>query len=395
MNQIADALKRNKAFLIICIGALFFNMGSGIQNTIYTNFVSNELQIGADSVGMLAGIREVPGLLTAVLALATLFFTESVLAALCMGLVALGLFSYSTANSFVTLVLATTIMSTGQHLYFPLQSAMVMKVSKQSERAARLGTLNSVAAFATLSATLLVRSLTPVLTDLQGMFNYRIMFRVAAVIALLGGVFQLSLRRGGKADLRKALVFRWQYKTYYILTFLAGSRRHMNQTFATLALVSLHGVDVGTIATLFLVSNVMSIFSRPLLGKLIDKWGEGKSLTLNYSVVSLLFLGYAFVGNVNLLYVIFIVDQLFLGFEIAITTHLDKICDRADMSASLAMGGTISHISAVFIPVLGGFLWKAVSPQATFLSGLALCLVSLMQAYRLPHVTHVLEESVA
>lgn len=369
-----------KEFLLIAIGALLLQMGTGIQSTVFTNFVSDELAIGADQLGLVSGIREIPGLLTVVLALATLFLTESMLAAVCMGLVALGLFAFSATQSFGSLIVATLILSVGQHLYFPLQSAMVLKTSQPHERASRLGSLNSVTAFATVAATLLVRGMAPY-------FSYRVMFRVAAVIAIVGALFQFSLKRGGKANLRRALVFRWQYKTYYVLNLLAGSRRHINQTFATFALVSLHNVDLASISLLFLTSNILSIFSRPFLGKIIDRWGEGKSLTFNYALVSVLFLGYAFLGNVKLLYAVFILDQLLLGFEVAITTHLDKICDPQDISASLAMGGTINHITAVLVPIIGGFLWKAVSPAATFLAGLVLCLISLVQAYRLPTVT--------
>lgn len=367
----------SREFLLIAIGALLLQMGTGIHSTVFTNFVSDELAIGADQLGLVSGIREIPGLLTAVLALATLFLTESVLAAACMGLVALGLYAFSITDGFTGLIIATTILSIGQHLYFPIQSAMVLKSSQPQERASRLGSLNSVTAFATVAATLMVRGMAP-------FFSYRVMFRVAAAIAIVGALFQLSLKRGGKTDLRRALVFRWRYKSYYTLSLLAGSRRHINQTFATFALVSLHNVNLASISLLFLVSNVLSIFSRPLLGKIIDRWGEGKSLTLNYALVSVLFLGYAFVGNVKLLYLVFILDQLLLGFEVAITTHLDKICDPQDISASLAMGGTINHISAVLVPIIGGFLWTAISPAATFMAGLVLCIISLLQAYRLP-----------
>lgn len=373
MEKEKGAGNLSRAFMLIAIGALLLQMGTGIQSTVFSNFVSEEIGIGADQLGLISGIREVPGLLTAGLAMASFFFTESALATVCMLLVAAGMLLYSSAGGFGGLVLATIVMSTGQHLYFPLQSAMVLKTSTSGERASRLGSLNSVTAMATVTATLLVRAMT-------NQVNMRVMFRVGAAIAICGAVFQALVKRGGKADLRRALVFKWKYKSYYVLSLLGGSRRHMNQTFAIFALVSLYGVNLATISTLLLISNVIAILTRPMLGKLIDRWGEGKSLTLNYLVVAILFLGYAFLKNVNLLYAIFIIDQMFLGFEVAITTHLDKICDREDISASLAMGGTVSHISAVLIPVLGGFLWDAVSPVATFMVGFGLCIISLLQS---------------
>ncbi len=388
MEKEKGAGNLSRAFMLIAIGALLLQMGTGIQSTVFSNFVSEEIGIGADQLGLISGIREVPGLLTAGLAMASFFFTESALATVCMLLVAAGMLLYSSAGGFGGLVLATIVMSTGQHLYFPLQSAMVLKTSTSGERASRLGSLNSVTAMATVTATLLVRAMT-------NQVNMRVMFRVGAAIAICGAVFQALVKRGGKADLRRALVFKWKYKSYYVLSLLGGSRRHMNQTFAIFALVSLYGVNLATISTLLLISNVIAILTRPMLGKLIDRWGEGKSLTLNYLVVAILFLGYAFLKNVNLLYAIFIIDQMFLGFEVAITTHLDKICDREDISASLAMGGTVSHISAVLIPVLGGFLWDAVSPVATFMVGFGLCIISLLQAYNLPDPACIRSQQIA
>jgi predicted MFS family arabinose efflux permease len=367
----------SKAFLLIAIGAMLLQMGTGIQSTVFNNFVSDDLGIKADQLGVVSGIREIPGLLTAALAMAAMYFTESMLATICMLLVAAGLLLYSAAGGFASLALATIVMSTGQHLYFPLQSAMVLKTSSPGERASRLGSLNSVTALATVAATLMVRFM-------DGKVNMRSMFIVAACIAVSGAIFQALVKRGGKANLRKAMVFKWKYKSYYILSLLGGSRRHMNQTFAVFALVNLYDVSLTTISTLFLVSNILAIITRPMLGRIIDKWGEGRSLTFNYSIVAVLFLGYAFLHNVNLLYAVFIIDQIFLGFEVAITTHLDKICDPADISPSLAMGGTVTHISAVLIPMLGGVLWDAVSPVATFMVGFVLCIISLMQAYFLP-----------
>lgn len=378
----------SRAFILIAIGALFFQMGAGIQSTVFNNFVSNELGIQADQLGLISGIREIPGLLTAALAMAAMFFTESMLATICMLLVAGGLLLYSAAGGFASLIVATVVMSTGQHLYFPLQSSMVLKTSSPGERASRLGSLNSVTAMATVAATLLVRFM-------AGKVSMRSMFIVAAGIAVIGAVFQTLVKRGGKANLRKSVVFKWKYKSYYILSLLGGSRRHMNQTFAVFALVSLFNVSLATISTLFLISNILAIITRPMLGRLIDKWGEGRSLTFNYAVVAVLFLGYAFLKDVNLLYAIFIIDQVFLGFEVAITTHLDKICDPSDISPSLAMGGTVTHISAVLIPMLGGLLWDTVSPMATFMVGFVLCVISLVQAFRLPDPQTICGEQAA
>lgn len=364
-------------FVIVMLCALFLQLGLGLQKSVYTNFVAEDLHLSAEQLGWVEGIREVPGLLTIVLALPAIYFTESIFSAITVLFVAVGLIFYSRATGFSSLALSTVILSIGFHLFSPVQSSMVLRISKPDERAMRLGILNSVTAFAAVLATLFVWQFNRIL-------SYRDFFFVAAIVCFVGAGVILVAQRGEKAEIRRAAVFRWKYMDYYILTLLAGSRRHMNATFATFALVKLGHVPVTVMSTLFLIANLMSIATRPILGKMIDRWGEGKALTFNYAVVVPLFLGYAFLRNVWLLYAIFIIDNLFLGFDIAITTYLDKIAPREDISPSLAMGSTIQHIAAVAIPVLGGWLWDSISPMATFLAGALLCVVSLIQAYRLP-----------
>ncbi len=364
-------------FLIIMLCALFLQLGLGLQKSVYTNFVAEDLHLSAEQLGWVEGIREVPGLLTIVLALPAIYFTESVFSAITVLFVAVGLIFYSRATGFSSLAFSTVILSIGFHLFSPVQSSMVLRISKPNERAMRLGILNSVTAFAAVLATLFVWQFNRIL-------SYRNYFFVAAIICFVGAGVILVARRGEKAEIRRRAVFRWEYMDYYILTLLAGSRRHMNATFATFALVQLGHVPVTVMSTLFLIANLMAIATRPILGKMIDKWGEGRSLTFNYAVVVVLFLGYAFLRNVWMLYAIFIIDNLFLGFDIAITTYLSKIAPHGDIAPSLSMGSTIQHIAAVAIPVLGGWLWDTVSPTATFLAGALLCVVSLIQAHRLP-----------
>ncbi|MBT9177470.1 MAG: hypothetical protein DDT20_01803 [Firmicutes bacterium] len=85
-----------------------------------------------------------------------------------------------------------------------------------------------------------------------------------------------------------------------------------------------------------------------------------------------------------MLYTLFVLDHLLLGFDIAITTHLDSIAPRSDIAPSLAMGSTINHITGVIVPVGGGILWGIAGPQSVFLIGAIICALSLLQARTLP-----------
>lgn len=370
-------MKLDRVFIILAIAGLFFNLALGIQNTVHMNFVSAEVGLQPESIGLLDGFREIPGLLTALLALAALWFTESILAALCLVLVAVGTYMYGQSFNFTPLIIATLVSSVGFHLYSPVQNSILLRTSDPRERGRRLGAMSSIAALATVLASLLVRWLVPSL-------GVRTVLTVAAVLALAGAAVQFLNSRGERTDIRKGMVFKWEYKSYYWLTLLAGSRRQINYTFAKMALVMLFGVPVTTMAMLMLVANLLSIATRPIFGRLIDWLGEAKTLAINYFILIGIFLGYALVPYTAVLYVLFVLDHILLGFDIGITTHLDKIAPREDVSPSLAMGSTINHITGILIPVVGGFMWAAFSPRSVFIAGAIICIISLVQVQYLP-----------
>lgn len=371
-------MKLDRVFIIVAIAALFFNLALGIQNTVHMNFVSSEVGLEAESIGLLDGVREVPGLLTALLALAALLFTESILATLCLVLLGVGLYVYGQAASFTPLIIGTLVSSIGFHLYGPVQNSILLRTAAPNERGRRLADISAIAALATVLATLLVRFLTPVI-------GIRNMLTLAAVLAVVGAAVQFLSRQGGeRTDIRRGMVFKWQYKSYYWLTLLAGSRRQINYTFAKMALVLLYGVPLTTMATLMLVASLLSIATRPIFGRIIDILGEMRTLSLNYIILIGVFLGYALVPYTPVLYVLFVLDHILLGFDIGITTHLDKIAPREDVSPSLAMGGTINHITGILVPVVGGFMWAFFSPRSVFLTGAVICIISLVQVQYLP-----------
>lgn len=368
-----------KAFLIIVVASFFVQFGMGLHVTVINIFMEGPLGLDGDQVGLVVGVREIPGLLTVVLALSALFFTESKLAAICVGFISMGLLLTSRVTGMPGLMIAILFYSTGFHLYFPLQNAMVLRVVNPKERARRLGQISSVAAIATLSAMGVARILVPLI-------DYRPLFLIAAVVASVSiFLFVARSKSDEKVDLvqSRGFVFKFKYIKYYVLTLLGGSRRHIGQTFAIYLLLRIYGVPGTTMITLTLISTSISIFSRPMLGNLIDRIGERKGLALNYAIITFLFLCYAFVRIPHILFAVFIIDQLCVGFDVGVTTYLSKIAEPEDLKPSLAMGSTINHITGVLVPISGGYIFTYISPSATFLLGALVSAAALIQAFYL------------
>ena len=119
------------------------------------------------------------------------------------------------------------------------------------------------------------------------------------------------------------------------------------------------------------------------MGGLVDKFGERRILVFNYSFLILVFLGYAYVTYIPLLYILYCLDNILFGFSMAKTTYLDKIAPREDVTAGLAFGVTLNHISAVALLPAVGFLWGRYGDEMPFLIGVAILILSIIVSSRI------------
>jgi hypothetical protein len=107
--------------------------------------------------------------------------------------------------------------------------------------------------------------------------------------------------------------------------------------------------------------------------------------SVEYAVISLVFLTYAFTSSAWLAAGMYILDSILFNFSIAIRTYFHKIAEPGDIAPSTAVGVTINHLAAVFLPALGGFLWM-IDYRIPFFIGCGLSVLSLCfaQCIRLP-----------
>jgi predicted MFS family arabinose efflux permease len=121
----------------------------------------------------------------------------------------------------------------------------------------------------------------------------------------------------------------------------------------------------------------------------VARFGERKVLTLNFTGLIFVFLGYAFVPNLPILFALFVLDNIFFGFNLAIDSYFQKISlSPEEITSNVSMAQTINHVSALVVPVLGGILWEQIAPSATFLAGVVIAVISLVlvQFIRTPSV---------
>jgi predicted MFS family arabinose efflux permease len=176
---------------------------------------------------------------------------------------------------------------------------------------------------------------------------------------------------------RKKMILRKQYWLFYFLTFMAGARRQIFMAFAVLLLVQKFQYSVQEITALFVINNIINFFLSPLIGKGIIRFGERKILSLEYASLIFVFMAYAIADSKLIVAVLYILDHIFFNFSIAIRTYFQKVGDPRDIAPSMAVGFTINHIAAVFLPAIGGLLW-IIDYRIPFLGGAAMALISLI-----------------
>ena len=354
---------------------LLLYFGFRVWQAMFNNFAVEEIGIGPGSIGWVQALREIPGLLGFLLGFLALAFSEVRIMALSVILLGAGTFLVGQAQTVPFLLVSTVVMSIGFHFFYPSNTAVVLMMVDKKEAPKVLGQLRSLAAVAALLATGAVYLLAE-------QWGYRTLFMVVGGLVLVGGLLLLPM--GGVKDelpSRRKVVLRRQYWLYYTLAFLMGSRRHIFTTFAIFLLVQQYGINVKTTATLFLINSLINTYVLQAVGKWVGRLGERLILSIAFGSLIFVFLGYAFITSLPLLFALFVIDNVLFGFNLALTTYFQKIAvTQEEITSNLSVEQTINHIAAIIVPIVGGTVWERFGSQAPFLAGAAIVTVSLVLA---------------
>jgi len=364
----------NRRMLIYVVFSNFMlYFGFQVWQTLFNNFAVESVQIGPAQVGLVQAVREVPGLLGFLVGFIAIYLSEVRIMALSILLMGFGIAWTGQSTTFSILLISTFVMSFGFHFFSPGSNAIVLMLAKLSEAPKALGKLGSLGAAAAVVATVAVYLLiTP--------WGYKSLFGVTGVLVMIGGVALLLMGGGGNTGLppKRRVVLRRRYWLFYTLSFLLGSRRHIFTTFAIYLLVREYGISIQTTALLFFVNSLINIVSLRWVGQMISRHGERLMLSIAFAVLTFVFLGYAYITVLPVLYVLFTLDNIFIGFNLGLTTYFQKIAvSPEEITSNLSVDMTINHIAAIIIPVVGGVVWVTYGSQAPFLFGAFIVLVAL------------------
>jgi predicted MFS family arabinose efflux permease len=277
------------------------------------------------------------------------------------------------------------VFSVGQHLFIPLNQSIGMELAADGQTGRRLGQFSAVA-----NVSAIIGSLAIFIGFKYLNLNFRVSYAVAFLAFLTVAILLFMMQKDRPYAAKTKFKLRKEYKLFYWLNILYGTRKQIFLTFAPWVLVTVFRQKTQVLALLLAIGGLVGIFFKPMLGKAIDKLGE--RFILSAEAVALVFvcLGYGYSREIfsetAALFVAFacyVLDQLLMSVSMARATYLQKIAVvPEDVAQTLTMGVTIDHALSISIALLGGFLWVTWGYQYIFLLGAIIAVINFFSALR-------------
>lgn len=207
--------------------------------------------------------------------------------------------------------------------------------------------------------------------------NYRLVFLLAAIPAVLGVIVILSfIREAGKAkeNLPKKIVFRNFSKRFYAFLFIAFIFTLGNSTDALLLVKAKDsGFSDIYIPLLYLVFNIVSVIFAIPIGMLSDKIGREKLIIFGYLLYSAIYFCF---GSFRMHFVIIMLFALY-GLYSASTDGVQKalvsdLIDPDKRGTGLGLYNAVLGITLLPASLIAGILYDKAGPGMPFYFGSAM-----------------------
>ncbi|WP_247687530.1 MFS transporter [Pseudoalteromonas luteoviolacea] len=360
------------SFLVLatCVMAMTFAGWTAMLN----NFAVEAADFTGANMGMLQSLREIPGFLAFTAVFILLVLKEQTFAVVSLCLLSIGVAITGFFPTIYGLYATTVLMSIGFHYFETLNQSLSLQWFKKDEAAEKLGKLLSIKSMASLATFAIIWvGFSWLQTD------YMWMYLLIGGMGLIVTIFMALTHPQfiAAAGQNKKLILRKEYSLYYLLVFFSGARRQIFMVFAGFLMVEKFGYDVAQITALYMLNHVINIFLAPKIGSWIGRIGEQKALTVEYTGLIVVFIGYALVESAQVAAVLYVVDHIFFAMAIALKTYFQKIARPEDIASTAGVSFTINHIAAVVIPASFGVVWLY-DQSLVFYFGAALAACSLL-----------------
>jgi predicted MFS family arabinose efflux permease len=359
-----------------------------MYDSTFNNFVNERFALTGFQRSLLELPRELPGILVVLVSALLWFLCSRRLGAfaLVLGVAGALLIGYI-SSTYAVMMLCLFVYSLGQHLFMPLASSIGMELAHEGQTGRRLGQLNAIRNFATILGSFLVFLGFRFLG-----FRFQHTFVLTAVGLGLAAVLMFLMKPDAAPKPKTFLKLHKEYRLFYILNILSGSRKQIFITFAPWVIVTVFKQPTQTIATLLTIGGVIGILFQPVLGRAIDRFGERLIMQIEAVMLVVVCLGYGFSKflfpeRAAFLFVcgFYLLDQMLMSVNMARSMYMKKIALEGDhIQPALTAGVAIDHIFSIGIALLGGVFWTLFGFQWVFFLGILIAALNFLVVSRIP-----------
>lgn len=375
---------------LFAAASLMMGIAYSVYDSTFNNFINDSFSLTGFQRSLLELPRELPGFLVVFFSALLWFLCSRRLGvfALLLGVVGVLLLGYI-SSTYAVMMLCLFIYSMGQHIFFPLASSIGMELAHEGQVGRRLGQLNALRNFATILGSFLVF----IGFRFLG-FRFQHSFLLTAVGLCLAALLMFLMKPDVAQKPKSFLTLHKEYRLYYILNIISGSRKQIFLTFAPWVIVNIFKQPTQTIATLLTIGGVIGILFQLVLGRAIDRYGERLILQIEAVVLVVVCLGYGFsrflfAEGTAFIFIcgFYLLDQMLMSVNMARSMYMKKIAIKEEhVQPALTAGLAIDHIFSLSIALLGGVIWNLFGFQYVFLIGVVIAGLGYLVARRLqPH----------
>jgi len=390
--------KQRQDLILFFIAVAVISLSIGFYEGLLGNYFKDAYHINAFDRGMIELPRELPGILCFILVSLLAFLGDITLAIIAQGLAAIGLFvlGFFTPLYGVMLVFLF-INSMGLHLYMPIRDSIGMALAEPDKIGKRMGQYAGVR-----FAFMMVAGVAAFFLFRFEVFSFahetKWAFVAAAVFATVAMLILVKLKRDvGQVRRPRGkfrLLFRKEYKFYYILAIVFGMQKQVMLVFGPWVLISMLDQPVDIIVLLGVISSLIGVFFMPRLGKWIDHFGVKKLLFVDAITFIVIYLAYGVLchlindsviaaagATVIIVSSLFVLDRLSTQMGMIRTVYLKSIAKKeSDIMPTLSLGLALDHVVSIAMGISGGVIWMTLGAQYIFYIVAALSLVNLFVA---------------
>ena len=390
--------KQKKDLFLFFAVVVAVNLAAGFSDGLFSNYFKEVYHTAGFQRGLIEFPREMPGVIVFFLISAVAFLGDITIAILAQGIAAIGLMVLGLVTpSFGIMLVFLFINSLGAHLYMPLRDSIGMSLSEPDKLGKRMGQFGGVS-----FAVLTVAGLIVFFLFRFGVFRFesetKWPFVIAAIFYVVAMLLLIKLKRDvGQVRTKREklkLIFRKEYKYYYLLAIVFGVQKQVMLVFGPWVLIETLGQRVDTIVLLGIIASTLGMFFMPMLGKWIDRFGVKKLLFADAFSFIFVYLCYGLLTQnfnngalakvgvpVLVTAALFVVDRLSSQMGIIRTIYLKSIAlQPSDVTPTLSLAMMMDHVVSIIVGVTGGLAWITFGSHYIFYTVAVLSLVNLVVA---------------